>query len=240
MLRKAIHAADWIVNRLAAFLCLLLFLICLYAMIDTVHVYQSARDTGILKYKPVSGQQNAEALQRIAEDAVAWLTIDGTGIDYPLMQGKTNATYLNKDPFGEFSLSGSIFLDCRNSKDFSDPYSLVYGHHMEHGAMFGALDDFKERRYFRRHRTGTLMTASGQDYNIQLFACCLAPGDESLIFDPSSSDNEELLRYLEQNASIYEPKRVTADSKILALSTCQAADTNERLILFGVLEEVSS
>ena len=71
-------------------------------------------------------------------------------------RGKENYEYLNKDPYGEFSLSGSIFLDARNDPDFKDDYSLIYGHHMEKGAMFGALDDFQDRAYFDQRRSGTV------------------------------------------------------------------------------------
>ena len=138
MLRKSIIIAHKSINFIVAIVSLLLFLICLYAMIDAAMVYNGANDSEIMKYKPAAG--NTEELRELSEDAVAWITVDGTRIDYPVMQGKTNSEYLNKDPYGEFSLSGSIFLDNRNNKTFSDPYSLIYGHHMEYGAMFGALD----------------------------------------------------------------------------------------------------
>ncbi|MCR5793722.1 MAG: class B sortase, partial [Solobacterium sp.] len=68
------------------------------------------------------------------------LVIDDTGIDFPVMQGSDNTEYLTKDPDGNYSVCGSVFLDCRNSADLSDPYNLVYGHHMRGQYMFGALD----------------------------------------------------------------------------------------------------
>ena len=108
MLRKSIIIAHKSINFIVAIVSLLLFLICLYAMIDAAMVYNGANDSKIMKYKPTAG--NTEELRELSEDAVAWITIDGTRIDYPVMQGKTNAEYLNKDPYGEFSLSGSIFL----------------------------------------------------------------------------------------------------------------------------------
>ena len=240
MLRKTVQIADTVVNRLVALLCLPLFLICLYAMLDAANVYLNANDTAVLKYKPKLGeQQTEEVLQEIAEDAVAWLSIPDTRIDYPLMQGETNDTYINKDPFGNFSLSGSIFLDSRNSGDFTDGYSLVYGHHMDHGAMFGSLDAFYQPDYFRSHRTGTLQCATGQDYEILFFACCKAPANEKLIFDPPASERTALLAYLAEHAAIWHPEDLPPDSPILALSTCQSAETIERLILFGALRPLS-
>lgn len=238
MLRKTIRFVDSAVNRIVAILCLLLFLICLYAMIDALNIYMNANDKSVLKFKPEIG--HGEILQEISEDAIAWLTVYGTSIDYPVMQGSNNDEYLNKDPFGKFSLSGSIFLDSRNSADFSDPYSMLYGHHMEHGAMFGALDYFIEQSYFDQHRTGTLTTASGQDYNLRFFAACKAYATEKTVFDPPDTTNEQLLQFIQKNAAIYEPQGVNADSRILALSTCQSAENVERMIVFGIMIPVSS
>ena len=233
MIRKSIIFAHKSINFIVAIISLILFLICLYAMIDAYNVYVGASDTGILKYKPVAG--NTEILRELSGDAVAWLTVDDTRIDYPVMQGETNSEYLNKDPYGEFSLSGSIFLDSRNEKMFSDPYSLIYGHHMEYGAMFGSLDGYADREYFDAHKTGTLTVIKGAEYKITFFAACKAQATEKVIFDPTESNNQALLEYLKKHAIIYDPRGVSAGSKLIALSTCQSAESYERMIVFGTL-----
>ena len=233
MLRKSIIVAHKSINTIVVIVSLLLFLICLYALIDAVMIYNGANDSGIMKYKPAAG--NTEELRELSADAVAWITVDGTRIDYPVMQGKTNAEYLNRNPYGEFSLSGSIFLDSRNDSSFRDPYSLVYGHHMEYGAMFGALDKYKDKTYFDAHRTGSLTVVNGEEYHIKFFAVCKAQATEKVIFDPPKSNNQALLEYLNKHAVIYDPRGVSAGSKLIALSTCQSAESNERMIVFGVL-----
>ena len=233
MLRKSIIISHKTINAVVAIVAALLFLICLYAMIDAYNVYVGANDSGILKYKPESG--NTEKLRELSDDAVAWLTVDDTRIDYPVMQGKTNDDYLNKDQYGEFSLSGSIFLDSRNEKMFSDPYSLVYGHHMEYGAMFGSLDGYADREYFDAHKTGTLTVIKGAEYKITFFASCKAQATEKVIFDPPESDNLSLLEYLNKHSLVYYPQEVNAGSRLIALSTCQSAESNERMIVFGTL-----
>ena len=209
MLRKSIIIAHKSIDYIVLIAALLLFLICLYAMIDAYMVYAGANDSNIMKYKPAAG--------------------------YPVMQGETNSEYLNKDPYGEFSLSGSIFLDSRNDKMFSDPYSLVYGHHMEYGAMFGSLDGYADREYFDAHRTGTLTVIKGAEYKITFFASCKAQATEKVIFDPPESSNQALLEYLNKHAIIYDPRGVSAGSKLIALSTCQSAESYERMIVFGTL-----
>ena len=233
MLRKVLIFAHKSMDCMVAVISSLLFLICLYAMIDAYMVYEGANDSEILKFKPETG--NTEVLRELSEDAAAWLTVDDTRIDYPVMQGKTNGEYLNKDPYGNFSLSGSIFLDSRNDKNFTDEYSMIYGHHMEYGAMFGSLDEYADKAFFASHRTGTLTVTKGNKYKIRFFASCKAQATEKVIFDPPESDNPSLLAYLDKYALVYYPQEVGSNSKIIALSTCQSAENNERIIVFGIL-----
>ena len=113
----------------------------------------------LLSYKPQPGEganPSLEDLMAINKDVAGWITIDDTHIDYPVVQGKDDMEYINKDVYGEFSLSGSIFLSCMNKKDFSDNYNLVYGHHMANGGMFGDVVSFTEKSYFDKHKTGEL------------------------------------------------------------------------------------
>lgn len=232
MLRKTIRIVDKSIDRIVLVVSLLIFLICIYAMIDAVMVYYNANDQSVLKFKP-QGKEDAAVLRELSDDAVAWLTVDGTSIDYPVMQGKTNSEYLNKDPYGDYSLSGSVFLDSRCDGEFKDAYSLLYGHHMEYGAMFGALDDFIKPEFFYAHRTGTLVTVGGEEYVINFFAAAKAPADEDIIFDPPNTNNKKLLDYLESNAAIYEKPQ--EQTHFIALSTCQSAENIDRMIVVGEL-----
>lgn len=99
----------------------------------------------LLHYKPAvlaADNPTLAELQARNPDVCGWLTIDGTNIDYPFVQGATNMDYINRDVTGAFSLSGSVFLDSRCAAGLTDPYTLMYGHHMENGAMFGDVAAF--------------------------------------------------------------------------------------------------
>lgn len=237
MARKIVIFFDKTFERLVILASLLFFLICLYAMYDAVMVYYNANDNSVLKYKP--DLTNPEVLREISEDAIAWITVDDTGIDYPVMQGASNSEYLNKNPFGDYSLSGSIFLDCRNNSDFSDRYSLLYGHHMEYGAMFGALDKFKDREYFDSHRTGQLITVGGTGYDIRFFAAVMVQATDRDVFVPAETKPEKLIKKLSGEAMIYEPPETEGEIRLIALSTCQSADTIDRMVVFGEMKEIS-
>ena len=213
MLRKIIIAIHKTIDWTAAIVSLLMFLICLYAMIDAYNVYEGANDKSLLKVKPKAG--NTQMLRELSDDAVAWLTVDDTRIDYPVMQGKTNAEYLNKNPYGDFSLAGSIFLDSRNDKSFGDDYSMIYGHHMEYGAMFGSLDDYADKGYLESHNKGTLSIVNGKKYKITLFASCKTHANDKVVFDPFAVDNGSLLGYLEKNAIVYLSGYADSGSKLV-------------------------
>lgn len=212
-----------------------------YSLWDSYRINKAAfLSEDMVKFKPSgdSGENlSLEELTLINPDTRGWLTIDGTHIDYPLVQGETDMEYINTNVFGEFALSGSIFLSCLNSPDFSDSYNLVYGHHMDNGGMFGDVLEFENADYFAVHQTGTLYLAH-RTYHITLFACMMADAYDELIYSPGPEyELQALLDYLESSSAQYRDIGVTADDKIIGLSTCVDAETNGRAILFGRLEE---
>ena len=118
---KLIRFINYLIDKTLFLICLVFFLLGSYGLYDSYMVYQHTTDNSILKYKPGYETDDADN-KEIKENMVAWLTLDDTGVDYPVMQGDDNTEYLNKDPYGDYSLAGSIFLDSRNDPDFKDLY----------------------------------------------------------------------------------------------------------------------
>ncbi len=216
-------------------ICIFLFLVGAYGLFDSYLIYHQANDDSILKYKP--GYEGQLPDKEIVGNMVGWITIDGTNIDYPIMQGETNYEYLNKNPYGEYSLSGSIFLDSRNSPDFSDDYSLIYGHHMENGYMFGALDEFQNEAYFNEHEKGTL-TVGDQKYGITIIAAFNTLATDEYIFAPNTKSVEEILGNISKKEGLCTKKKEfnTKGLRLVALSTCKYPDTIDRTIVLGRLD----
>ena len=232
--KKMINLLSHLEDAFVYMICLILFLIGIYAMVDSYLVYQHANDNSLLKFKP--GYEGEEPEKEIKGNMVAWITINDTNIDYPVMQGKDNHEYLNKDPYGEYSLAGSIFLDSRNAPDFTDDYSLIYGHHMEGNSMFGELHSFLKKDYFDKHREGTL-TVGEEVYDIRFFAVLDTSATEKHIFAPTEQKVEDVLSYVEEHAGIYDAEWTReGNDKIIALSTCSAPDSIKRVVVFGELE----
>ena len=229
-----------IVSLLTAILIILLLTYGLYSLWDIYRINHNAFISDeLLKYKP--GQENGlgfDALRELNPDVKAWITIDNTHIDYPILQGKDNMEYVNKDPFGEFALSGSIFLSTKNASDFSDIYNMTYGHHMENGAMFGDLTKMLDLNYLKEHTTGTLYVPD-KTYSVKLYAALNDSAYETRIYNLAGvmSDMEGFQTYVKANATSYIDQGVKSTDKIIALSTCMSATTNGRVVVFGTLTE---
>lgn len=232
-----------------------------YALWDNQQVYFAAENVQLemQKLKPKVEQTAEQAgvpeepapsfdeLLAVNEDVRAWLTIDNTKIDYPVLQGETNLDYINTDVYGNFALAGSIFLDSRNDGTFADRYSLLYGHHMEGGRMFGDLDLFKDEKFFNDNRSGTLMLPD-RVCTLQIFACLVAPASEECIFQPTqwTTDIDRFIDYARTEALFIDeqmiettlhqsdaPERV----KVLAMTTCSSEFTDARTIVLAFLLE---
>ena len=244
VLKGIIRGLDHIVNFIALSLILAAMFLSGYMLWDSHQVYQTADAKNYEAYIPTEkNTKSFEELQKINPDVCAWLTVDGTKIDYPVVQGETNLEYINQDIYGEFALSGSIFLDSRNDRKFIDSYSLLYGHHMDNGAMFGDVMNYKEKEYFESHKTGTLYL-NEQLEKIQWFACVETDAYDEVIYNPQDykkENLEELMEYIKAHAVQYrlpEKKGKEGRDRIIGLSTCSNDQTNGRVILYGFLYDV--
>ena len=242
---KLARAGDRLVSLLAAGLILLMLLYGGYSLWDTAMVFNGAfLSSDLLQFKPAAGDPDSNPtlaeLQAINPDVLGWLTIDDTHIDYPVVIGETDMEYVNKDVYGDFALSGSIFLDSDNARDLSDAYTLVYGHHMDNGAMFGDVVEFVNTDYFESHPSGTLYLPDAT-YSIEIFACVQVDAFDSMIYDPlaKNGDVSELLNYVDEIAVQSRYIGVQPTDKVIGLSTCAEAETNGRVVIFGRLDRMS-
>ena len=221
---------------------LLLFLIAvafgIYTLWDSRQLYQEAEAQCYEQYKPVAGDNLTFAqLQEINPDVFGWLTVYGTHIDYPLVQGEDNMTYVNTSVTGESLLSGSIFLDYRNRQDFSDFNSIIHGHHMERQVMFGDIGQFAEETYFEAHQYGKLY-ADGRNYGIEFFAFLQVDAYDRTIYAPAiegETNRQEYLDHLLGSAMYTRPVSVRMSDHLVLLSTCASDATNGRHVLVGRL-----
>ncbi|MEY8354023.1 class B sortase [Lachnospiraceae bacterium 54-53] len=107
-----------------------------------------------------------EELQRINPDIVGWLKIEGTVIDYPIVQTDNNETYLETDFEGNKSETGAVFLDYESEPDFSGRHNILYGHHMKNGSMFKDIIKYKDETFFKEHQKITVYTPE-REYHLR-------------------------------------------------------------------------
>jgi len=232
--RKIVQIADSIVNFAVMSVLLLLIAFAGYAIWDSGQVYQAADAAQYAMYKPTEVDSvSFDDLHTLNPEVFAWLNVYGTRIDYPITQGEDNAKYVNTNVYGDYSLSGTIFLDYRNSRNFQDFNHILYGHHMEKNAMFGELASFSEKKFFDTHPYGNLYYY-GKDHGLVFFAFLKTDAYDSATFTPRVEAQEAQRAYLLNllDKAVYTRDiEVTEGDHILLLTTCASDATNGRDIL---------
>lgn len=220
-----------------------------YALWDNGQVLTSAADVRaeLLQWKPEPGTAEEkpdnsacfQQLRKINPDVCGWITMDGTGIDFPVLQGENNLSYISRDVFGNFSLAGSIFLDSRDDPAFGESYALLYGHHMADGNMFGDLDRYMEEKFFHENRTGVLMLPE-ESYALEVAACMTVPASDRNIFDPEyvRANPKNLLPYA-RDKSICFREEGAKDGKWIALTTCSSEFTDARTVVLARMQPMT-
>ena len=216
-----------------------------YALWDSEQVHSQADKSLYTVYKPTVENEGKTfmELKELNDEVIAWLTVTGTNIDYPVTQGTDNMKYVNTNAEGRYSLSGSVFLDYRNSSGFMDFNSIIYGHNMDKKTMFGEVGYFGDELYFDTHEHGNLYFDE-ENHGIEFFAFIHTDAYNSDIFWPNVPEEkrQEYLSLLIEEALHFRDIGVATEDRIVLLATCSPDSTNGRDILVGrimdmVLEE---
>lgn len=177
----------------------------------------------------------------INSDYKGWLTIYGTQISEPVVQGETNETYLRTNINGEHAEAGTLFLD--GTTDLTqDGNLIIYGHKMNDGTMFGTLDKFEDEEFFDNNGTVCWESEKGKEY-YQIFALLVLPGYSTApdFIDLQAWNNvldeeqtADMLNTIADRASIFRGESFNLEKdKYLFLVTCDYSINNGRLVLVG-------
>ncbi len=197
----------------------------------------AAAETQAAETAPVS--VDFDALLAACPDVVGWLFCPDTPINYPVLQSGDNSYYLYRLMDGSSNSSGSIFVDYRNTEDFSDWNTIVYGHNMKNDSMFGTLEEYKSQEYYDAHPVLYLLTPA-QDYKIELISGYTTSGNSTSTYAfPVNQDERDGLIATAQARSTFQTATAAADGeRIVTLSTCAYEYDNARYVLVGVLREL--
>lgn len=168
-------------------------------------------------------------------ECFGWISIAETNINYPVMHTPSNPQkYLNKNFYGEYSYSGTPFLDARCSADNTN--LIIYGHHMNNGTMFADLCNYTDYSYFTEHPTVVLETKDGV-FAYSVFSVMKVKSDDDWYrFTTAGTEKsyEKKISYAKEK-SIYDTEITSVyGQQILTLSTCYGYDQDDRILVLAV------
>ena len=173
-----------------------------------------------------------DELKAINENIIAWIEIPDTQISYPIMQGSDNAYYLNHTFRDQVNGAGSIFMETLNASDFTDYHTILYGHNMKNGSMFGSLSEYKSPTYLVAHPYIDVSVEEGI-LQYEIFSCYVTQvGSES--YTIGFAPDEVYGEYLEmiKGNSLYDTGvEVSVENQILTLSTCEKSGKTSRFVV---------
>ena len=174
------------------------------------------------------------ALKSINEDVVGWIYIEALdGISYPVVQGEDNETYLHTTYEKNYNFAGTIFIDYENSSDFTDCNTLVYGHNMKNGSMFGQLKKFSEdQETYKKSKYFWILTPE-KNYRYEIVAA-YTTGVNSDTYTLFKGPGDEFQKYLDTIKGYSEIQTddtdLTIKDKIVTLSTCTGNESTRFVV----------
>ena len=184
-----------------------------------------------------------DKLHEVKQDVYAWIDIPGMDIQYPILQHRyDDKYYLDHTIDYVEGYPGSIYTHTVNAKDFTDFNTVIYGHNMEFGSMFGTLKNYRDQDFFNEHREIKIYTPE-EELDYEIFAAVVY--DDRLITDYFDDDEEyDRQQYLDSilgnrdiNSIIVSDYDVTTDDHIITLSTCIYGEPEHRYLVVAKLIE---
>jgi sortase B len=164
-------------------------------------------------------------------DIIAFIDIPGTNIQYAVVQARDNDFYLYNDIFMQRNVEGSIFMDYRNNPDFSDPNTIIYGHHLRSRAKFSNLHRFHNEDFFHENRYIRIYTDNAL-YKYEIFAAFVMH-ISFRVHQVEFMDNEfgEFVNELLNRSNFDAGVQVTQYDNILVLVTCTTVEMDDRWVV---------
>lgn len=209
--------------------------VCAYKIYDKSAEYKKA-DKSYEQIRLEKENENNNNLFNKYEDYRGWIKVDNTNIDYPIVQGKDNSFYLDKDINKNYLSSGSIFMNYLNH-GFNDENTVLFGHHMRNKTMFAQLKKYKEKEFFYGNNNIEIEIKDGKTLKYKVFSVYVTDAKYNYIrtnFDDKVQYKEFLERI--KNKSIYKSNTdVNENDKIITLSTCSYEFDDARMVVHGKL-----
>lgn len=186
------------------------------------------------------GALDLEALQAVNSEVTGWIEIPNTAVSYPILKAQNNDYYLNHTWKKDVSSVGAIFMDKQNNPDFSDFHTLIYGHNMKNGSMFGCLRSYRSSDYWKAHPAVYVADQNGV-HQYDIFAA-YEVGVREIIYRldvEESGLQEQFLDFAARHSVINTGIAPQKDDHILTLSTCTGRGHAARWIIQAVRNDAA-
>ena len=177
-------------------------------------------------------------LLSVNSDIVGWLRIRALDISYPVVQGKDNDYYLHLTFEKTDNFAGCLFVNSYNMGDFTDQNTIIYGHNMKNGSMFGKLKNFNDPEVFKKSRYFWIFTPDFI-YQYRIFSASVVD-KTGLTYQISFTDDEfdQFISRAYSNSVVdNQDVTVTKEDRIVTLSTC-TGDDSTRFVVMGKLAQI--
>lgn len=211
--------------------------------VDYIDVVDNTETTTKKKSNYVSSyytnfEQVFETLLKKNNDTVGWIQINNTKVNYPVVQADSNSYYLNRDYFKKKNSMGWIFMDYRNNIENLDRNTIIYGHNIKQGIMFGTIKNMMNKSWYS-NANNQLITFNTLNKNMKwkIFSLYQINETEDYLKTEFESDDDYMnfLNMLKNRSKNNFNVELTPESKILTLSTCFSHTT--RHVVHAVLVE---
>lgn len=177
-------------------------------------------------------QVDFSALKQVNEDVVGWIYLPDTTINYPIMQGTSNASYLYTAYDGSYSASGSLFLDYRVEDGFTAQNAVVYGHNIGNGTMFQPLMEYQSCEFYEENPGFWILTEDGDLYYDICYVLVTSATSRvyDLTFEQTNAMADHLV-YLASQSLYFTGEAATDQDLLVTLSTCTGVNHDQRLVV---------
>ena len=187
--------------------------------------------------EPQGPQIDFEALKVVNPDVVGWIEIETLDISYPIVQTTDNDHYLHYTFEGQRNANGAIFLEHTNSSDFEDCNTIIYGHNMRNGSMFGTFRKLHEQSNLTSPYVWICTPKHTWRYKIFSVHTASVTGETYTLFSMADEQFAEYLKSMKSASELQLDAEADKDDKVITMSTCTGNSSTRFVIQAKRLEK---
>lgn len=207
-------------------------------------IVEQIKSTVIVEENNEDGNENGytvdfNKLKEQNNETIAWLKINNTNVEYPVVKGTNNSFYLNHSFDKSKNSAGWIFADYKNKFDNTDKNIVIYGHNMKDGSMFGSMLNILDAKWYENEENINITLYTENEKCIyKVFSIYKIENEDYYIKTEFKNDNEfeEFVKNLKKRSIKDFNVDISKDDNILTLSTC-ANNNKYRIVLHAIKEK---